>query len=719
MLMLFKSIAFHSLITIAAFPLLVASQAAAQHNNVPQPRELGASRSMAKIQGLQAPEAEVNAIGELGDEEVLRTLTIEPRVSKIWNPNSKLYDNVELRAYTDPDEPSNVDTPYVAPKLVTRPGQTVRLRIRNHLAPEPGCPGHEGDINVPHCFNTTNLHSHGLWVSPAGISDNVLRTLVPNKNFTYEYEYNIPADHPAGTFWYHPHVHGSTAIQVASGMAGALIIEGDRLPKETGTDDYEPGDIDVLLKDAPDSVFMLQQIQYICRNPQYPSVSKWNPDGTWRCDPGDIGKLDGYDAFTDPRPVWDRSGRFTTVNGATALPLGHKAKAGKPERWRFIHGGFADAINVSIRKMKKASSVDALRSADSKSQAEAIDRNCEHDDVNVVGQFEIAADGLTRHAILERKNTILQPGYRSDLLVVFPEPGRYCVIDEEVQNGVDGPNLARRFLFAVDVEAGASAEKYDARAQILATFTAQAMGLAAASSAVKERIIADLNDNLKLTLFAPHKTLASAKIDKIQRLYFSFGSGTLLWDPAKTPKPDHSKTTVPRGPGIGHTPNTGRRFHPNDFSRTLVLGNTDEWELHTEDPFGHPFHIHVNPFEIISVSDARGTDLTSVPTSQYFGMKGVWKDTVFVEPGVVVKARTHYRRYVGDFVLHCHILYHEDAGMMEMVRIADRDADGNPLSSGHGAAHGAVTDVPGPSKKATDKADPAQTHDHDHAPAKE
>ena len=84
------------------------------------------------------------------------------------------------------------------------------------------------DPNNPHCFNGTNLHSHGLWISPTGNGDNVLLSINPGVSF--QYEYNIPPDHPAGTFWYHPHRHGSTALQVSSGMAGALIVRGDRLP---------------------------------------------------------------------------------------------------------------------------------------------------------------------------------------------------------------------------------------------------------------------------------------------------------------------------------------------------------------------------------------------------------------------------------------------------------------------------------------------------------
>ena len=47
-----------------------------------------------------------------------------------------------------------------------------------------------------------------------------------------------------------------------------------------------------------------------------------------------------------------------------------------------------------------------------------------------------------------------------------------------------------------------------------------------------------------------------------------------------------------------------------------------------------------------------------------------WKDTLFVDKGKSVKVRMRYETFDGDFVLHCHILDHEDQGMMETVRIA-------------------------------------------------
>jgi FtsP/CotA-like multicopper oxidase with cupredoxin domain len=110
------------------------------------------------------------------------------------------------------------------PLLRTRPGQTLRLRVSNLLGPNPD-PGHPADPNIPHHFNTTNLHTHGFHVDPTGVSDNVFLNIEPGEFVDYVYE--IPANHPAGTYWYHPHKHGSATVQMFSGMAGMIIMEGD------------------------------------------------------------------------------------------------------------------------------------------------------------------------------------------------------------------------------------------------------------------------------------------------------------------------------------------------------------------------------------------------------------------------------------------------------------------------------------------------------------
>jgi hypothetical protein len=109
------------------------------------------------------------------------------------------------------------------PVIEVKPGNTLRLFLDNALdVNDPSCPA--GAHAGPGCYNTMNMHYHGLHVSPAGNSDNVLLNIGPHTKF--EYEVNVPIDHPSGTFWYHPHRHGSTALQVASGASGALIIRG-------------------------------------------------------------------------------------------------------------------------------------------------------------------------------------------------------------------------------------------------------------------------------------------------------------------------------------------------------------------------------------------------------------------------------------------------------------------------------------------------------------
>ena len=76
----------------------------------------------------------------------------------------------------------------------------------------------------------TNLHTHGFHVSPEGNSDNVFVRVEPHQDFTYEYD--IPSDMSPGSYWYHPHLHGSVEDQIFRGLAGAIVEEGglDTLP---------------------------------------------------------------------------------------------------------------------------------------------------------------------------------------------------------------------------------------------------------------------------------------------------------------------------------------------------------------------------------------------------------------------------------------------------------------------------------------------------------
>ena len=67
-------------------------------------------------------------------------------------------------------------------------------------------------------LNTTNLHTHGLHVSPLEGSDHVTADIDPKASFTYEY--TIPTSHMGGVHFYHPHKHGASTVQVGGGAAG-------------------------------------------------------------------------------------------------------------------------------------------------------------------------------------------------------------------------------------------------------------------------------------------------------------------------------------------------------------------------------------------------------------------------------------------------------------------------------------------------------------------
>ena len=596
-----------------------------------------------------------------GKAEKVFDLNITYTYGKLYNPANQNDDTVRLRSYVGTD--TNPDVPFVAPTIEAKPGETVQINLNNQLpANDPSCINISNENN-PHCFNNTNLHSHGLWVSPSGNSDNVFQMIKPGDKFTYEY--NIPLDHPAGTFWYHPHLHGSTAIQVASGMAGALIVRGDRLPSESAN-----GDIDTLLKGAniKERVLVLQQIAYACgQNGQ---------NVIWACGSNQIGKIESYNGFG---PVgsnsWTGSGRYTSINGLI-LPT-FLAKSGEIERWRMIHAGLRQTISLEFRKLEdNAPNVNTLKTNEADRY---IGNNCTGKPIDY---HIIADDGLTRSQAWQTTLTTLQPGYRNDALVVFPKPGSYCVIDTSAPDSgtVNGNKESRQLLGIVRVEGDTIVpDVHDYLKEKLvnaAYFTMPVPGK------IRDQIIDDLENELMLTAFTPHSDIQDKEVTGQQEMAFYIDLNS----------------APPQFEVINFI---GDKFQPQPYDmqridRKLTLGGIDEWTL--ESYFvSHPFHIHVNPFQIVKILDPNGKDV-SLPDAkddadgqvdpQYRGLKGVWKDTLWIK-GLntsnelppqsklyTIVVRTRYERYPGKFVLHCHILDHEDQGMMQNVSIVVPKAAG-------------------------------------------
>jgi FtsP/CotA-like multicopper oxidase with cupredoxin domain len=152
--------------------------------------------------------------------------------------------------------------------------------------------------------------------------------------------------------------------------------------------------------------------------------------------------------------------------------------------------------------------------------------------------------------------------------------------------------------------------------------------------------------------------------------------------------PDPGHPHDPKGP-FGFWLNQ-KAYDPARVDQTMQVNTTEDWVLTS---YGEPhiYHIHVNPFEIMDVTYKRksifGPDgRCLVPAdsvglqNQYCNLWHTFKDTVFVQNDYEVHIRTTYARYIGEFVMHCHILDHEDSGMMANVLIVpDASAPGGGL----------------------------------------
>ena len=415
------------------------------------------------------------------------------------------------------------------PTIRVRAGDRVRILLENSLEKPT-------DIKNTPVGDITNLHTHGLHISPTGNSDNVLLSIEPENNF--QFQFDIPADHPAGTFWYHPHRHGSTELQVEGGMAGAFIIEGDI--------DEVPA-----IKAAKDQLFLVQQLPFGAKE--------------------EGGKRE----------------KVTTVNGLVA-PIIH-LQPGEVQRWRFIHAGVSGKLRLAI--------VDEQKKINQKFHVIALDGL-------TIG--EIYEPGKNANDFQRGHSIEMGPGYRVDFLVKLDQPGIYVLKDL--------PETRETGMFK-------QAEQEQTLAIIKVEGNPKPMNL-------------PTNEDLKD--LAP-----MVNIDEDEVLNQNF--------PRQA-----SFTNNDSAPGLDMN---GLSFSSQRIDHSLQLGWVETWHLTDSTNFGpHPFHIHVNPFQVIQIGNYRPE----------FPM---WKDTIFVDADSPVIIRARYETFTGKFVLHCHILSHEDAGMMQLVEI--------------------------------------------------
>ncbi|NQY28860.1 MAG: multicopper oxidase domain-containing protein [Flavobacteriaceae bacterium] len=183
----------------------------------------------------------------------------------------------------------------------------MELRIYKEVDHE----GEEHNHNIPHGFNTTNFHTHGFHVSP--FQDDIFRKVEPG--FSSYYTYDL-INHTPGTMWYHPHVHGSTALQVASGMSGVIIIEDGDLTNHQ--------DLAAASEPNHERILLFNQIIF---------------------DPvtGELPDFDTLMRYRESNPP-----KGTTINGIVVPKM--EIHPGEVQRWRLVHSGYQSTLGLEFPK---------------------------------------------------------------------------------------------------------------------------------------------------------------------------------------------------------------------------------------------------------------------------------------------------------------------------------------------------------------------------------
>ena len=102
----------------------------------------------------------------------------------------------------------------------------------------------------------------------------------------------------------------------------------------------------------------------------------------------------------------------------------------------------------------------------------------------------------------------------------------------------------------------------------------------------------------------------------------------------------------------------GQVFDIDRIDEEIPLGAVEEWIITSATSDAHPFHIHVHPFQV--------TEINGNPVKPKR-----WQDTVIVPGFGIVRVRIRFLDFVGKSVYHCHILTHEDLGMMANFRVVN------------------------------------------------
>ncbi|MDO8309129.1 MAG: multicopper oxidase domain-containing protein [Actinomycetota bacterium] len=582
---------------------------------------------------------------------------------------------------------------YPGPTLNVSPGETLIVHLENELTDltirdyqEPAfTPVGEAVPLYPKQLKDSpyNLHTHGLHVSPAGNGDNVLLN-IPN-GMTNTYTYAIPADHPAGLYWYHSHRHMLTTPQVYRGLLGMIVIgraDGgipavtqQGLPVRTMALQYNyvfnraggqtvmnnafwPANVSTLKKATKASLAngtyepRLTPINFADSPPGTPYVTAWwdgplsvnNNRGVYQYLPSNLQTFVSDDGRTTlpaqpALPEWQRDVQYT-VNGQFQPVI--STPPGQTEIW--VLGNFTDAGYMRVAITNTATG--------------------ERTRLAIVGQ-----DG--------NPYTEVQPALEEDgTVLLIPPASRYAIAVTMPQTG------------------GLQLEMPTYKGSNM--ITTKNMGILYTSNGTSRppAVTGNITVDPRYVSYAdgffvyPTQALLTATPSSGTGTTVPFAAGQPLdaytsFVDLSDEAPDVTRTLRIGGGFMNENasdqdPNAFTyQFDDNQFPNIPLLqprlNSTEQWNFVNENNDEHPIHIHVNDFQVVKYVDpVAGITLTDLPWGQDNQNTPA---PLYAANGEDVKApgrmsvRTEFQQFIGAYVLHCHRLNHEDNGLMAIINV--------------------------------------------------
>lgn len=621
----------------------------AHGGHVTRPRILGASPPRAATTPILTPPqgpALINPpalLADMNGNYALNAAMVDGSVG-----GTKVY----VRAFVDGNPQAQANGPLVAPTIsIPNNGQQQKVSVKlTNILPAETAPQNAGPVTqpalneAPHGFNTINLHTHGLHVDP--LEDNVFIELQPQANaesvncgeptranpvvvcngsFTYNYNFGqtpkgTTISIPAGTYWYHPHKHGSVGVQVASGMSGAFVVRGD-------LDDLAG------VKGLTENTMVLQYIPFT-PDPTQQSRSIVDPLNFYGINPN--------------APL---ANQLKSINGQINPTIA--MQYGQIQRWRFINATSDQFFYLEIKANSGAPEQGPQLFAI------AVDGvPLTHSPTGITVPYLLGTPSAIPAGFADtvmNEIAILAPAQRLDLLVQAPASGANATYSV---NAMQWPRSSDPSTPPQD--------------QTIATISL------AGTKTPADALPASALFSASATPPLVRPPLDQAiPVNSTQNIQFGFTNSGLGVGAMLNLTPSQSPFAASAPPLISPTPFTlplPPPPPPPPFGQlNLKLNAVDRWQVWSDPAFGfgpHAFHIHINSFMMLQ---RNGIDISAAR---------IWRDTVRIDqqpastpsnpnPSLpLVQFVSQQVDYTGDFVMHCHVLQHEDAGMMWSVNIS-------------------------------------------------